>query len=120
MVVDVPGGGEQVMALPEVVGGLVPRRSVVHHVALSDILTVGTAGEIVAVVAEHLVKSVVAAESCIIEVLIGLDACRGAIGSIHQREVIVASRHTVPRLSGLLKVAEVLIGNGEMIVDVAK
>ena len=120
MVVDVPSGGEQVVALPEVVGGLVPRRSVAHHVALSEILAVGTAGKIVAVVAEHLVKSVVAAESCIIEVLIGLDACRSTIGAIHQREVIVASRHTVPRLSGLLKISKVLIGNGEMIVDVAK
>ena len=40
VLVDFPGGGEQVVVLPEVVGGAVPEGAVVHLVAFCNIIAI--------------------------------------------------------------------------------
>ena len=84
LAVDVPRGGEQVVALPKVIGGLVPQGTVRHRVAFGDVLAISSAGEVaVFVVGEHLVERVVAAETGVPHVLIGLDASLCAVGAVH-------------------------------------
>ena len=120
MRVDVPRGGQNVVALPEVVGRLVPIAAVGHLVAVGRIVAIGVDGRVpVVAVAQGLVERVVSSQTSFVEVLVGLDARCRSVGAVHQREVAIAGSHPVPRLSRFLEVSEVLVGDGEFVVDVA-
>ena len=115
-VADGPGSREDVVVLPEVVGGLRPVRAVAHRVTLGQVVAVGVTCKVtVGIVGQLLVERVVAAQSHLVEVFISLDAGIGAIGAVHQREIVVAGSHTVPRLSGLLEVTDVFVAQLEVV-----
>ena len=117
VIVDVPYCRQDIVVLPEIVGGLVPAVAVVHLVALSQIIAAGIACEIAfVIIGKVLIEAVVAAQSHVIHVFVGLDAGRYAIYSVHQTEVVVACGDSVPCLSGLLEVADILVSDGEIVV----
>ena len=118
VVVDIPGCRQDVVILPEVVGGLVPQRAVGHGVALGDVVAVGVFHEVaVGIVGQGFVEGVVFAESDFVKVFIVLDAGLYPVGAIHQTHVVVARRNAVPGLSGLLEVSDILIADGELVVN---
>ena len=101
------------MVLPEVVGGLIPVASVSEFVALCDEVAVficdEAAVEVVRVgVHQMLVKGVVLSEANFIHVFVSLYAWF-AVYAVHDAEIVVAGGDTVPGLSGLLEVADVLV-----------
>ena len=117
-VADVPRGGEDVMVLPEVVGGLVPVRTVGHLVARRDIVSVGVLGEVaLVVVGQVFVEGVKLTQPGVVHIFIGLDTRLSAVGAVHQREVVVTGRHAVPGLARLLEVADVLIADLEVVAQ---
>lgn len=125
MIVDVPGGGENIVALPEIVGRLLPiiggATGVLQEVTLGLIVAAGISQWIaVGTVGQGLIEGVVTAKTGIIKVFIGLDAGGTAVGAVHQRQVVVAGCHSVPSLSCLLKVAEILVADGEVIIHIAQ
>ena len=54
----------------------------------------------------------------VIHVTISFDACVGAERSVHEAHVVVACSDTVPCLAGILEVADILIAELEIVVDV--
>ena len=104
VVVDLPGKREDVVVLPEVVGRLVPQRTVAHLIA-ADVPTSVPIGF------EVFVQAVEASHPGIPQVIVGLDAVVG----IHA-VIVVAGGYTVPCLSRLLVVAEVLVAHHEVAV----
>ena len=97
---EVPGGAdfpceaEEVVVLPEVVGGAGPIEIVGEAVAF---------GGVGGAVDEHLlVEGVVLAEAFGAEVGVGLDAGLGAVGAVHDGEVVGAGGDAVPGLAGIL------------------
>ena len=110
LVVDLPGQREDGAVLPEVVGGLVPIRSVRHPVALGALRGV-------AAIHQVLVERVVFAEPSLIEVLVFEQA--GAHASVVPVEQ-VACVQSVPGLAHLLEVAEVLEADHELVAHVGQ
>ena len=109
------------MALPKIVSGLAPKAAVGQAVALGQVVTIGIAGEVAIGIVDHgLIEGVVFPQSGLIHVLVGADAGLGAIGAVHDREVVVAGRHAIPCLAGLLEVAEVLVLDAELVSQVAQ
>ena len=116
MLVDVPCSREDIVVLPEVIRGLVPITAVSHLVTGRDIVAVGVLGEVaVGIVGQILIERVILAQPCLIHILIGLDTRLGTVCAVHQREVVITCRHTIPGLSRLLEVTDVLIADLEVI-----
>ena len=114
--VDVPCSGQDVVALPEVVGGLVPIRAVVHLIAFGQVVAVGVARKIaIGIIGELLVERVVAAQTYLVHVFIGLDAGVGTVDAVHDRQVVVTGGNTIPGLSSLLEVTDILIAQLEVV-----
>ena len=114
----VPCTGQDVVVLPEVVGGFGPVGAVVHRVSLCLVVSAGVLHEVAVGIGSQLfVERVVAPESHIVEVVVGLDARLSAVGAVHQAQVVVAGRHAVPCLSRLLEVADVLESYAEVVAD---
>ena len=80
-------------------------------IALGEVVAVFVAGEItVFVVFEPFEERIILAETSVVHIFVGFDARFFAIRSIHQRKVVVARSHAVPRLSSRLEIAEILVG----------
>ena len=109
-------GREDVVALIEVVGSAVPQTAVVHLVTIGLVVAVGILGECIGIIIEHqaLVEIVVAAQAVLVHILIGIDA----VG--YQCGVVVATRGTAPGLTGLLKVADILVTQSELVAIVGE
>ena len=104
------------MILPEVVDGLFPEGAVSHLIASRDIVAVGILGEVsFRIVGQVLIERVKLAQTNVPHILVGLDACIDAIGTIHQTHIIVACGDTIPGLSCTLEVTDVLIAEHEII-----
>ena len=104
------------MVLPEVIRRLVPIAAIGHLIALgrvgvwaADCLLFQGGDD------QFLIEGIVFAQSHVPHILIGLDACSFAIGAIHDAQVVGTSGHTVPGLSCLLKVADILITDLEIV-----
>ena len=102
VLVDVPGEVQDVVGLPEVVGGAGPERAVVHPVAVHRIIR--------AVDGHQLVEGVVLSQAGLPHIPVGQDAGLLPVGPVHDGEVVVAGRHAVPGLAGVLEIAEELVG----------
>ena len=105
-VVDSPCQIQQVVVLAEIVGGLVPQRAVGQAVTLGG-------PSAVPVGFETLVQTVVFAQSQAVHVGIGAHTVIG----VHA-VVVIACRHAVPCLPGLLIVANVLVAQFQRTVVV--
>ena len=108
MGVDLIGEGEEVVVLPEVIRGARPEGAVGHLVAR------GASRGVVAVV-EVLVEGVEASQTCLVEVVIVEEACAHA--SVVPVEELAAI-DTIPRLSRLLVVADVLVADLDISVRI--
>lgn len=116
MLVDLPSGGEEVVVLPEVVGGAVPEGAVVHLVALGHVMAVLVLDEVAVLVGDEVfVERVELSQTHLIHIGVGLDACVLTIGAVHKAEVVVASRHAVPGLAGHLEITDVLVAEDEVL-----
>ena len=121
MIVDIPRGREDVVVLPEVIGGLIPIGAVGHLVTLSDIVTIGVLSEIAVSIIGHIfIERVKLAQSYFVHVLVSFDSRIHAISTIHQAHVVVTCRHTIPGLTSLLEIANVLITDLEVILHPGK
>ena len=69
------------MILPEVVGGLLPKASILQGIALR---------RVGAVVIEHkpLIEAIVASQPYFVKVLVGSDTCLVTIGAVHDALVV--------------------------------
>ena len=98
------------MVLPEVIRRLVPIAAIIHLIALRRIsirithrfLLQGRDDQL-------LIKRVILAQTLVPHIFVGLDACPLTIGSIHNAQVVGTCGDTVPSLTRLLKVADILI-----------
>ena len=116
VVVDVPSGREQVVVLVEVVGGAGPEAAVGHAVALGAVVARGVDGEgAFGVVGESFVERVEAPESAVVHIFVRAYACLGAIGAVHEAEVVVAGGYAVPSLAGMFVVADILVSDDQII-----
>ena len=102
-VIHLPCHGEDVVIVPEVIGGLLPQRAVGHLVARHDVLTV-------TVYRKALVQTIVPAEAQAVHVLVGLHAVVAV-----QTVVVVTCGDAAPRLSGRLEAAYVLVTQPEVL-----
>ena len=119
MIINVPSSRKDIMVLPEVVGGAIPEATVVELVALGDIVAILVYQEItVFVIDEVFVERVVLSQAHIPEVGVGLDARVDAVGTIHEAHVVIASCHAVPSLTGHLEVANVLVAELEIVINI--
>ena len=109
-----PGEVEYVVALLEVVGSLLPVRSVAHLVAFSGerLCRIGSP-VVVHRYYKFLVERVELAQSVLPHILIAVDAPRLEVGIA----VVVARRNAVPRLTRVLEVADVLIRQLEAVAE---
>ena len=120
-IVDIPRGRKDVVVLPEIIGGLVPIGAVDHLVSLSNIVTIGVLSEIAISIIGHIfIERVKLAQSHFVHILVGLDARIHAVSTIHQTHIVVTSRHTIPGLTSLLEIANVLISDLEVILHPGK
>ena len=120
MVVQRPGNRQDVMVLPKVVGCFVPEGAIGHLVAVGHVVAIGILGEVaVRIVGQCLVERVVLAEASLPHILIGLDARRHTVGSVHQAQVVIAGGDTVPSLAGTLEVADVLVADSNVVAQPA-
>ena len=110
VLVDFPGGREEVVVLPEVVGGTVPIAAVVHLVALGHVVSVFVFDKVAFLVGNKVfVERVELSQAHVPHVGVGLDTRVCAVGAVHKAEVVVARHYAVPSLSGSLKVADVFV-----------
>ena len=56
-------------------------------------------------------------QTSLVHVFIGHDTCLSTVGTIHQTQVITTRNDTIPCLSSLLEVANVLIADAEVIAQ---
>ena len=116
VLVDIPYGREDIMVLPEVIGGFIPGLTIVHHVAFCLVVAACIANEIIIGIGrEPLIKTVITSESHFVQVLVGLDTCITAIGAVHQTEVVITGSNSVPCLSCLFEVTDVLVSDNDII-----
>ena len=107
------------MVLPEIVGGAVPECSVIQLVTTGDIMAVFVFHEVAFIVInEVFVKRVESPQAHVPHVGVGFDARMVAEGAVHEAEVVVACHDAVPCLTGRLEVADVLVAQLEVIIDI--
>ena len=105
-VVYVPGEVQDMVGLPEIVGGARPQGAFGHAIALYEIAPVIIVQDgIVLRAREHLIKGVEETQAGIAHILVGLYAVIGI-----QAVVVIAAGDAVPRLAGVLEIAEQLVG----------
>ena len=109
-----PGEVKDVVALLEVVGSLLPVRSVAHLVAFCGerLCRIGSP-VVVHRYYKFLVERVELAQSVLPHILIAVDSPRLEVGIA----VVVARRNAVPRLTRVLEVADVLIRQLEAVAE---
>ena len=118
MVRGVESKRQEVMILIEIIRRLVPERTVTHRVTLCLIVSVGILDESPAGIGLQIfIELVEFPQPSVVQVLIGRDACLDTVGAIHQAQVIAARNDTVPCLSCLLEVADVLVADAEVVVQ---
>ena len=67
MVIDVPCGRKDIMALPEIIGGLFPICTIAHQVSVSQIIAFGIFGGISIITVSHcFIQGVILSEPCVI------------------------------------------------------
>ena len=125
MLIQVHRQRENIMVLPEVICGLGPVAAIGHFPALGHIVAIGILfKQTTRTIGQRLIECVIPSQTGIIEVLIGLDACGQIVAprtivqtTVHDTVVVIASGDTIPGLTRLLKVADVLVANHEVVTQ---
>ena len=101
-----PGSRKDVVVLIEVISSLVPLASVAQSIRSDGIIAL--------VVANHIAcQHIKLIQTCLIHIFIGADA----ILKEGEVRVVISAQHTVPSLTGLLEVADVLVAYLEVIAQ---
>ena len=101
-----PGSRKDVVVLIEVISSLVPFASVAQGIRSDGIIALAVANQITC---QH-VKLI---QTCLIHIFISVDA----ILKEAEVRVVISTQHTVPSLTGLLEVADVLVAYLEVIAQ---
>ena len=112
--------GQDIVILPEIIGGLRPERAVTHRVSLGYVAARMSDEKTVIPGGNSLVKAVEPSEADFPHILVSLDA--GGLGvtpgtvvitAIHEAVIVISGGHSVPRLPGLLIIAYIPVSQDE-------
>ena len=122
--IDIPSCREDVVVLPEVVGGLVPILAIIEFIAFGDVVAVSIFyKKTIFVCDEIFIKIIELSEAYIIHVFIRVDTSfyrirprAVIIAAIHKAIVVVASHDAVPSLASIFEISDVFVSDDEVVV----